>query len=71
LQRGTHAALLPAEKAFLPSRQGCGSSPTLSISIAIAPLATTRRYLDENRELVGKVARIYRDSVQLFNSTRN
>ena len=30
------------------------------------PLATTRRYLDENPELVKKVAAIYRASIQAF-----
>jgi len=63
------AALLPAEKAFLAESAGLRIiADTLDLDCHWVPLATTRRYLDENRELVGKVARIYRDSVQLFNS---
>ena len=39
---------------------------TLALDSQWVPLATTRRFLAGNRELVGKVAAIYRDSVQLF-----
>jgi hypothetical protein len=32
------------------------------------PLATTRRFLRDNRELVTKICTIYRESIQLFKS---
>jgi ABC-type nitrate/sulfonate/bicarbonate transport system substrate-binding protein len=63
------AALLPPEKAFLAESLGLRIiADTLDLDCHWVPLATTRRYLDANRELVGKVATIYRDSIQLFKS---
>ncbi len=61
------AALLPPEKAFLAEAEGLRIvADTREIDSQWVPLATTRRFLAGNRELVGKVAAIYRDSVQLF-----
>jgi ABC-type nitrate/sulfonate/bicarbonate transport system substrate-binding protein len=61
------AALLPPEKAFLAEADGLRIvADTLALDSQWVPLATTRRFLAGNRELVGKVAAIYRDSVQLF-----
>ena len=63
------AALLPAEKAFLAESPGLRIiADTLDLDCHWVPLATTRRYLDENPELVRKVAAIYRESVQVFKS---
>jgi len=63
------AALLPPEKAFLAESAGLRIiGDTLDLECHWVPLATTRRYLDENRALVGKVATIYRDSIQLYTS---
>jgi ABC-type nitrate/sulfonate/bicarbonate transport system substrate-binding protein len=61
------AALLPPEKAFLAESAGLRIiADTLDLDCHWVPLATTRGYFDANRELVGKVATIYRDSIQLF-----
>jgi len=61
------AALLPPEKAFLAEADGLRIvADTLALDSQWVPLATTRRFLAGNRELAGKVAAIYRDSVQLF-----
>lgn len=61
------AALLPPEKAFVAEADGLRIvADTLALDSQWVPLATTRRFLAGNRELVGKVAAIYRDSVQLF-----
>jgi ABC-type nitrate/sulfonate/bicarbonate transport system substrate-binding protein len=61
------AALLPPEKAFLAESAGLRIiADTLDLDCHWVPLATTRRYLDENPELVKKVAAIYRASIQVF-----
>jgi ABC-type nitrate/sulfonate/bicarbonate transport system substrate-binding protein len=61
------AALLPPEKAFLAEAEGLRIvADTLALDSQWVPLATTRRFLADNRGLVGKIAAIYRDSVQLF-----
>jgi ABC-type nitrate/sulfonate/bicarbonate transport system substrate-binding protein len=63
------AALLPPEKAFLAESAGLRIiADTLDLDCHWVPLATTRGYLDENREVVEKVAMIYRDSIKLFKS---
>jgi len=63
------AALLPPEKAFLAESAGLRIiADTLDLDCHWVPLATTRRYLDENSELVKTVAAIYRESVQVFKS---
>ena len=61
------AALLPPEKAFLAEAEGLRVvADTLALDSQWVPLATTRRFLADNRDLVGRIAAIYRDSVQLF-----
>ena len=70
LQAGTiDAALLPPEKAFLAEAAGFRLiADSLDLDCHWVPLATTRRYLAANHELVTKVASIYCDSIQLFKS---
>lgn len=63
------AALLPPEKAFLAEAGGLRIiADSLDLDCHWVPLATTRGFLRENRELVRKVAAIYRESAQLFKS---
>ncbi len=61
------AALLPPEKAFLAQAEGFAIiADSLELTCHWVPLATTRRFLRENRELVGKVRSIYRESIGMF-----
>jgi len=61
------AALLPPEKAFLAEAEGLRIvADTLALDSQWVPLATTRRFLADNRDLVGRIAAIYRDSIQIF-----
>lgn len=63
------AALLPPEKAFAAEAAGLRIvADTLDLDCQWVPLATTREYFAGHRQLVGKVARIYRDSIELFKS---
>jgi ABC-type nitrate/sulfonate/bicarbonate transport system substrate-binding protein len=63
------AALLPPEKAFLAEAEGLRIiADSLDLDCHWVPLATTRGFLQENRDLVRKVAAIYRESAQLFKS---
>jgi ABC-type nitrate/sulfonate/bicarbonate transport system substrate-binding protein len=65
------AALLPPEKAFLAETEGfrlVGDS--LDLDCHWVPLATTRRFLATNRELVEKIAAIYVESIRLFKAQR-
>lgn len=63
------AALLPPEKAFLAEAEGLRVvADSLDLTCHWVPLATTRRFLIENRDLVAKVASVYRDSIGLFRS---
>jgi NitT/TauT family transport system substrate-binding protein len=67
MERRIDAALLPPEKAFLAEAEGfrvIGDSRELDCHWV--PLATTRRFLRENAELVGKIVAIYGESVRLF-----
>lgn len=67
LQGQIDAALLPPEKAFMAEAQGLKIvADSLDLDCHWVPLATTRKFLSENRELVRKVTLIYRDSVELF-----
>jgi ABC-type nitrate/sulfonate/bicarbonate transport system substrate-binding protein len=67
--REIDAALLPPEKAFLAESAGLRViADTLDLDCHWVPLATTQRYLEANRELVEKIATIYRDSIQRFKS---
>jgi len=61
------AALLPPEKAFLAEEEGSTIvADSSSLNCHWVPLATTRKFLQSNREVVGEVARIYRDSIRIF-----
>ncbi|HUR70796.1 MAG TPA: ABC transporter substrate-binding protein [Candidatus Limnocylindrales bacterium] len=63
------AALLPPEKAFLAESAGLRIiADSLELESHWVPLATTRQFLDGNRQLVGAIAAIYRESIRLFNS---
>ena len=65
------AALLPPEKAFLAEALGFALlADSLDLECHWVPLATTRRFLTEQRLLATQVAATYRDSVQLFKSQR-
>jgi len=68
LQNGDlDAALLPPEKAFAAEAGGLRIiADTLELDSQWVALATSRRFLAANRPLVGKVAAIYRDSIQIF-----
>jgi len=61
------AALLPPEKAFLAETEGFRVlADSLDLTCHWVPLATTRRFLAENRQLTAKIASVYRDSIRLF-----
>lgn len=61
------AALLPPEKAFLAKGEGFRIvADSLELNCHWVPLATTRRFSRENRELVGKIRSIYVESIGLF-----
>ena len=61
------AALLPPEKAFLAEAEGFRIiADSLELDCHWVPLATTRRFMRDNRELVAKVCAIYRESIQIF-----
>ena len=61
------AALLPPEKAFLAEAEDFRLiADSLGLDCHWVPLATTQRFLAANRQLVTKIASVYRDSIQLF-----
>jgi NitT/TauT family transport system substrate-binding protein len=61
------AGLLPPEKAFLAEAQGFRViADSLGLECHWVPLATTRAFLRDNRELVTKIRAIYCESIQLF-----
>jgi ABC-type nitrate/sulfonate/bicarbonate transport system substrate-binding protein len=61
------AALLPPEKAFLAESEGCNIiADSFELDFHWVPLATTRRFLSENRELVAKIAGVYVESIRMF-----
>ncbi len=61
------AALLPPEKAFLAEAEGFRIiADSLELDCHWVPLATTRRFLRDNRELIAKICAIYRESIQLL-----
>ena len=61
------AALLPPEKAFLAESEGFPLvADSLELDCHWVPLATTRRFLAANRELVKKTASVYVESIRLF-----
>jgi ABC-type nitrate/sulfonate/bicarbonate transport system substrate-binding protein len=65
------AALLPPEKAFLAEAEGFRLvANSLALDCHWVPLATTRRFVAANRELVKKIASIYVESIRLFKTQR-
>jgi len=63
------AALLPPEKAFLAEAEGFRLvADSFDLDCHWVPLATTRQFLRANRELVGKIASIYKESTRVFKS---
>ena len=61
------AALLPPEKAFLAESDGFNIiADSFELDFHWVPLATTRRFLSDNRELDAKIAGVYIESVQFF-----
>ena len=61
------AALLPPEKAFSAEAEGFRIiADSLELDCHWVPLATTRRFLRDNRELLAKVCTVYRESIQIF-----
>ena len=66
-ERQIDAALLPPEKAFLAEVEGFRIiADSLELDCHWVPLATTRRFLRNNRDLVARICAIYRQSIQLF-----
>jgi ABC-type nitrate/sulfonate/bicarbonate transport system substrate-binding protein len=67
IERQIDAALLPPEKAFLAEAQGFRViADSLELDCHWVPLATTRRFLRDNRESVKKICSIYAESIRLF-----
>ena len=61
------AALLPPEKAFLAESEGCSIiADSFELDFHWVPLATTRRFLADNRELVARIAGVYVESIRIF-----
>jgi NitT/TauT family transport system substrate-binding protein len=61
------AALLPPEKAFWAAEEGFNLvADSLELDCHWVPLATTRDFLKSNPDLVRRIARVYRESIQLF-----
>lgn len=61
------AALLPPEKAFLLESEGFSLvADSLELDCHWVPLATTRRFLAANRELVKKTVSVYVESIRHF-----
>jgi hypothetical protein len=67
LEKKIDAALLPPEKAFLAEALGFRViADSLALDCHWVPLATTRRFLRDNRETARKIAAIYAESARLF-----
>ncbi len=61
------AALLPPEKAFIAEAEGFRViADSLDLDCHWVPLATSREFLTSNRDLVKRIATVYRESIQLF-----
>jgi len=61
------AALLPPEKAFLAEAEGCRIiADSFELDFHWVPLATTRRFLSDNRALVARIAGVYVQSIRIF-----
>jgi NitT/TauT family transport system substrate-binding protein len=71
LEKKIDAALLPPEKAFLAEALGFHLiADSLDLDCHWVPLATTRRFLRDNREAARKITSIYAESARLFKSQR-
>jgi ABC-type nitrate/sulfonate/bicarbonate transport system substrate-binding protein len=69
LENKIDAALLPPEKAFLAEAEGLRIiADSLDLDCHWVPLATTRRFLRDNRETATKIASVYAQSARLFKS---
>jgi ABC-type nitrate/sulfonate/bicarbonate transport system substrate-binding protein len=69
VEKKIDAALLPPEKAFLAEALGFRIvADSLDLDCHWVPLATTRRFLQSNREAAAKIAAIYAESARLFKS---
>lgn len=69
IEKKIDAALLPTEKAFLAEALGFRViADSLDLDCHWMPLATTRRFLGDNTEVVKKIVSIYAESVRLFKS---
>jgi ABC-type nitrate/sulfonate/bicarbonate transport system substrate-binding protein len=69
IEKKIDAALLPPEKAFLAEALGFRViADSLDLDCHWVPLATTRRFLRENTEVVRKIVSIYGESLRLFKS---
>ena len=67
MEKQIDAALLPPEKGFLAEAQGFRViADSLELDCHWVPLATTRRFLRDNRESVKKICAIYAESIRLF-----
>jgi len=67
IEKQIDAALLPPEKAFVAEARGFKIiADSLQLDFHWVPLATTRRFLRDNRDVVTKVCAIYRESIRLF-----
>ena len=67
IEKQIDAALLPPEKAFLAEAQGFRViADSLELDCHWVPLATTRRFLRDDRESVKKICSIYAESIRLF-----
>lgn len=67
IEKQIDAALLPPEKGFLAEAQGFRIiAGSLELDCHWVPLATTRRFLRDNRESVRKICSIYAESIRLF-----
>jgi ABC-type nitrate/sulfonate/bicarbonate transport system substrate-binding protein len=61
------AALLPPEKAFLAEAEGFRLiADSFDLECHWVPLATSRRFLAGNRDLVDRIASVYKQSIRLF-----
>lgn len=69
IEKKIDAALLPPEKAFLAEALGLRLiAASLDLDCHWVPLATTRRFLRDQRDAAAKIAAIYAESARLFKS---
>jgi ABC-type nitrate/sulfonate/bicarbonate transport system substrate-binding protein len=67
LEKKIDAALLPPEKAFLAEELGFHViADSLNLDCHWVPLATTRGFLRDHREVARRIASVYAESAKLF-----